>query len=52
MPKTNNTQEPVTFQGFDRPEQNWFKLPHNWIDLTADITSLAELKVVEYILRL
>ena len=39
------------FQGFDRPKQNWSKLPHVLIDCLADISSQAELKVVLYILR-
>src|SRR5215207_4624487 len=39
------------FPGFDRPQQNWFKLPYEWTDITAKITSLAELKVVEYVLK-
>ncbi len=42
---------PTTFPGFDIPRQNWFKLPNNWTDITAEITSLAELKVVEYVLK-
>lgn len=44
-------QNTAKFQGFDKPSQNWFKMPHVWTDLTADITSLAELKVVEYVLK-
>ncbi len=40
-----------SFPGFDLPEQNWFKMPNKWTDLTADINSLAELKVVEYVLK-
>ncbi len=39
------------FTGFDRPESNWFRMPNTWTDITAGITSIAELKVVEYILR-
>ena len=39
------------FAGFDIPRQNWFKMPNNWTDITADISSLAELKVVEYVLK-
>ena len=39
------------FAGFDRPESNWFRMPNSWTDITADITSIAELKVTEYILR-
>jgi hypothetical protein len=40
-----------TFLGFDIPRQNWFKMPNTWTDITADITSLAELKVIEYVLK-
>ena len=39
------------FVGFTVPEQNWFKMPDEWSDITADIDSLAELKVVEYVLK-
>src|SRR6478735_3996317 len=39
------------FQGFDRPEANWFRMPNNWTNITADINNIAELKVVDYILR-
>lgn len=43
--------QPTPFPGFTRPEQNWFKLPNDWTNITADITSLAELKLVEYVLK-
>lgn len=39
------------FRGFDVPRQNWFKMPNTWTDITAGITSLAELKVIEYVLK-
>jgi hypothetical protein len=39
------------FSGFVQPQQNWFKMPYDWTDITAKITSLAELKVVEYVLK-
>jgi hypothetical protein len=39
------------FQGFRRPTQNWYALPNEWTDITAKINSLAELKVIEYVLR-
>jgi len=39
------------FQGFRKPEQNWHKMPNEWTDITRNITSLAELKVIEYIIR-
>src|SRR5215211_916119 len=46
-----NQAPPTTFTGFDRPESNWFRMPNGWTDITAEINNLAELKVVEYILR-
>ena len=42
--------EPL-FQGFSKPETNFFRLPNEWTDLTAQVTSLAELKLVEYVLK-
>jgi len=39
------------FQGFRLPQENWFRLPNEWTDITAGISSLAELKVIEYVLR-
>jgi len=43
-------QEQV-FSGFIVPSQNWFRLPNEWTDITCAMKSLAELKVVEYVLR-
>jgi hypothetical protein len=43
--------ERTSFAGFDRPESNFFRMPNSWTDITAEIDSIAELKVVEYILR-
>lgn len=51
MPTEPDNPPTTTFPGFDIPRQNWFKLPNNWTDITAEITSLAELKVVEYVLK-
>src|SRR5918993_3605874 len=51
MPRKNNQNNDFRFAGFDKPESNWFKMPNYWTDVTAKITTLAELKVVEYILR-
>jgi len=39
------------FEGFSRPDSNFFRMPNNWTNITSEINSLAELKVVEYILR-
>jgi hypothetical protein len=47
--QTSNAQAP--FSGFDQPSANWFRMPDNWTDITAGITNIAALKVVEYILR-
>jgi hypothetical protein len=40
-----------TFEGFVPPTKNYFPMPNNWIDICAQINSLAELKVVQYVLR-
>jgi hypothetical protein len=45
------SQPPALFSGFEKPQQNWFKMPYAWTDITAKVTSLAELKVVEYVLK-
>lgn len=39
------------FEGFASPTRNYFAMPNEWTDITAEIDSLAELKVVEYVLR-
>lgn len=39
------------FEGFDLPQENWSKLPHAFIEALPQITSLAEMKVILYILR-
>src|SRR5438874_9491875 len=46
-----NTLSPPLFEGFSKPEANFFRLPNEWTDITAKITSLAELKLVEYVLK-
>src|SRR5688572_13911991 len=44
-------QEEQSFPGFVIPSQNWFRLPNEWPNITSRMKSLAELKVVEYVLR-
>jgi len=39
------------FKGFAFPEQNWSKLPHEFIDALPMVNSLGELKVILYVLR-
>jgi len=39
------------FEGFRYPKSNFFSLPNEWTDITHDMTSLAEMKCVEYVLR-
>jgi hypothetical protein len=51
MSSDPDTPATTAFTGFDIPRQNWFKVPNNWTDITADISSIAELKVVEYVLK-
>lgn len=45
------TNKPPPFRGFERPRQNYFKMPNHWTDLTSEMGSIAELKVVEYVLK-
>src|SRR5437764_1103860 len=40
-----------TFAGFVPPTRNYFMMPNESTDITAEIDSLAELKVVEHVLR-
>lgn len=47
----NNKPDPQQFSGFPTPKQNWFKMPNEWIDICAEISSLAEIKVVQYVMR-
>ena len=52
MPENTNTiASTVNFPGFSKPESNFFRLPNEWIDITANIDNIAELKVVQYVLR-
>jgi DNA-binding PadR family transcriptional regulator len=46
-----NTLSTTHFPGFSKPEANFFRLPNEWTDITASITSLAEVKLVEYVLK-
>src|SRR5947209_8399610 len=40
-----------SYEGFSKPEANFFRLPNEWTDITAQVTSLAEMKLVEYVLK-
>lgn len=39
------------FSGFIPPVSNYFRMPTEWINISAKITNLAELKIVQYVLR-
>ncbi len=41
----------MTFDGFTTPTKNYFPMPNVWIDICAEINNLAELKVIQYVLR-
>ncbi len=41
----------MTFEGFVPPTKNYFPMPNEWTNISAKIDSLAELKVIEYVLR-
>ena len=43
--------EAKAFDGFSMPKENWSKLPHELIGVLDKFSSLAELKVVLYVLR-
>lgn len=50
--KIQQSQETVpAFEGFVRPTKNYFPMPNVWIEVCAQITNLAELKVIQYVLR-
>src|SRR2546430_4415261 len=51
LPMNRKQKEKIYYEGFERPESNFFRMPNDWTDLTAKLTSLAEIKVVEYVLR-
>lgn len=48
---TENNADKQSFLGFPRPEKNFFQMPNAWTNITSEMKSLAELKVVEYVLR-
>lgn len=39
------------FNGFAPPTKNYFHMPNEWVNISAKINNLAELKVIEYVLR-
>src|SRR6266568_3468571 len=39
------------FAGFVIPEKNYCHMPNEWIDICAEIDNLAELKIIQYVLR-
>ncbi len=39
------------FAGFVIPEKNYFHMPNEWVDICAEIDNLAEIKVIQYVLR-
>ena len=50
MQQEKVTQE-FSFCGFVPPVSNYFRMPNEWINICADINNLAELKIVQYVLR-
>ena len=41
----------MVFEGFEKPTENWSKLPHKLIHELPNIKTLSELKVILYVLR-
>ncbi len=48
---TTYDEDIPVFEGFVRPTKNYFPMPNIWIEVCAQITNLAELKVIQYVLR-
>lgn len=48
---TQVAPESTSFDGFVAPTKNFFHMPNEWIDICAEIDNLAELKVIQYVLR-
>jgi len=48
QPETGTESE---FAGFDRPQENYFKVAKSWTDLTRSTNSAATIVVVEYLFR-
>ena len=46
-----DTNAPPPFSGFVPPTENYSKLPHAMIEALPLVTSLAEMKVILYVLR-
>jgi hypothetical protein len=44
-------QSRTAFGGFVPPKKNYFPMPNEWINICAEIDNLAELKVIQYVLR-
>lgn len=44
-------QARTAFGGFVPPKKNYFPMPNEWINICAEIDNLAELKVIQYVLR-
>jgi hypothetical protein len=40
-----------TYEGFVPPVNDFFRMPNEWINICAKITNIAELKIVQYVLR-
>jgi len=51
MSDNGNKDNPTLFEGFSVPEGNFYKTPNVWIDICAGINNLAEIKVIQYVLR-
>src|SRR5258708_20299440 len=46
-----NTLSTPMFQGFSKPEANFFRLPNEWRGINGKVTRMAEMKGVEYVLK-
>lgn len=51
MSDQEDATQDLSFTGFIPPISNYFRMPNEWINICAKINNLAELKVVQYVLR-
>jgi hypothetical protein len=48
---TTEKASPPAFEGFPTPTKNFFSMPNDITNIIADITNMAELKVIIYVIR-
>ncbi|HEY0756769.1 MAG TPA: hypothetical protein VGD98_22650 [Ktedonobacteraceae bacterium] len=49
--RSTNQEHPSFSEGFTQPTRDFFHFPNSWMYLLADLTSLAEIKILLYVMR-